>query len=32
MAEDHARRAGFSSFEPLEKITNKFSAFYLLTG
>lgn len=29
-AEDYARRAGFSSFEPLEGITNKFSAFYLL--
>jgi SAM-dependent methyltransferase len=31
MAEDHARRAGFGSFTPLESITNKFSAFYLLT-
>lgn len=30
MAEDYARRAGFSSFEPLEDIENKFSAFYLL--
>lgn len=30
MAEDYATRAGFSSFEPLEDITNKFSAFYLL--
>jgi 2-polyprenyl-3-methyl-5-hydroxy-6-metoxy-1,4-benzoquinol methylase len=30
MAEDYARRAGFASFEPLEDITNKFSAFYLL--
>lgn len=29
-AEDYARRAGFSSFLPLEDITNKFSAFYLL--
>ena len=31
MAEDYARRAGFGSFTPLEDITNKFSAFYLLT-
>lgn len=30
-AEDYANRAGFSGFEPLEDITNKFSAFYLLT-
>jgi SAM-dependent methyltransferase len=30
MAEDYARRAGFSTFELLEDITNKFSAFYLL--
>lgn len=30
MAEDYARRAGFSSFEPVEDIENKFSAFYLL--
>ncbi len=30
MAGDYARRAGFSSFEALEEITNKFSAFYLL--
>lgn len=30
MAEDYARRAGFAGFEPLEDITNKFSAFYLL--
>jgi 2-polyprenyl-3-methyl-5-hydroxy-6-metoxy-1,4-benzoquinol methylase len=30
-AEDMAREAGFSSFAPLEGITNKFSAFYLLT-
>jgi SAM-dependent methyltransferase len=32
MAEDYARRAEFTSFEPLEAIENKFSAFYLLTG
>jgi SAM-dependent methyltransferase len=30
-AEDMAREAGFASFQPLEEITNKFSAFYLLT-
>jgi SAM-dependent methyltransferase len=30
MAGHYARRAGFSSFEPLEDIENKFSAFYLL--
>jgi SAM-dependent methyltransferase len=30
-AEDMASEAGFSSFEPLETITNKFSAFYLLS-
>ncbi|HEX6302273.1 MAG TPA: class I SAM-dependent methyltransferase [Acidimicrobiia bacterium] len=30
MAEDYARRAGFTRFEPLEDIENKFSAFYLL--
>jgi SAM-dependent methyltransferase len=30
MAEDYARRAGFTSFEPLEDIENKFSAFFLL--
>ena len=30
MAEDYAHRAGFSVFTPLEDITNKFSAFYLL--
>lgn len=30
MAEDFARRAGFTCFEPLEDIENKFSAFYLL--
>jgi hypothetical protein len=29
--EDYARSAGFSSIELLEDITNKFSAFYLLT-
>jgi SAM-dependent methyltransferase len=29
-AEDYARQAGFSRFEPLEDIENKFSAFYLL--
>lgn len=32
MAEDYAQRAGFSSFAPLEGITNRFSAFYVLTG
>lgn len=31
MAEDYAGRAGFSDFQPLEGITNRFSAFYLLT-
>jgi SAM-dependent methyltransferase len=31
MAEDYAHRAGFSRFEPLEDIANKFSAFYLLS-
>jgi SAM-dependent methyltransferase len=31
MAEDHARKAGFSGFQPLDDITNKFSSFYLLT-
>jgi SAM-dependent methyltransferase len=30
MAEDYAKRAGFSSFRQLEEITNKFSNFYLL--
>lgn len=30
-AEDYADRAGFSSFQALESIENKFSAFYLLT-
>ncbi|HET8740805.1 MAG TPA: class I SAM-dependent methyltransferase [Acidimicrobiia bacterium] len=30
LAEDYAKRAGFSTFQPLEEITNKFSAFYLL--
>lgn len=32
MAEDYATRAGFESFELLDGITNRFSAFYLLTG
>ena len=31
-AEELAREAGFTSFELLEKPTNSFSAFYLLTG
>lgn len=31
MAEDYAHRAGFATFQPLDEITNKFSAFYLLT-
>lgn len=31
LAEDYAERAGFTSFQPLESIENKFSAFYLLT-
>jgi len=31
LAEEYAREAGFGSFTPLEAITNKFSAFYLLT-
>lgn len=30
MAEHYATRAGFSTFRPLEDISNKFSAFYLL--
>lgn len=30
-AEAYAREAGFSTFQELEDITNKFSAFYLLT-
>ncbi|HEU4321309.1 MAG TPA: class I SAM-dependent methyltransferase [Acidimicrobiia bacterium] len=30
-AEEYADRAGFSGFENLESISNKFSAFYLLT-
>lgn len=30
-AQDYAERAGFSSFEALESIENKFSAFYLLS-
>jgi len=29
-AEEYAERAGFATFEPLDDITNKFSAFYLL--
>ncbi len=29
-AEEMARESGFSGFEPLEEITNRFSAFYLL--
>ena len=29
-AEEMAWEAGFSSFEPLEDITNRFSAFYTL--
>ena len=31
-AEEYAERAGFTSFEPLESIENRFSAFYLLTA
>ena len=31
MAEEYAHRAGFSTFTALDDITNKFSAFYLLT-
>ena len=31
-AEDLANQAGFESFEKLDAITNKFSAFYLLSG
>lgn len=31
LAEEYARRAGFTTFTPLEAITNKFSAFYVLT-
>ena len=30
MAQDYAKEAGFSSFERLDAITNRFSAFYLL--
>jgi SAM-dependent methyltransferase len=30
MAENYARLAGFSTFEPLEDIENRFSSFYLL--
>lgn len=29
-AEEYARRAGFTTFQPLDEITNRFSAFYLL--
>ena len=32
LAEEYAREAGFGRFTPLEGITNKFSAFYLLEG
>jgi len=31
-AEEYSTRAGFGSFQPLESIENKFSAFYLLTS
>lgn len=31
-AESYARRAGFETFAQLERITNRFSAFYLLTA
>lgn len=31
LAEDYAARAGFTSFEHLKDIENKFSSFYLLT-
>ena len=31
-AEEYAREAGFTTFQPLDEITNKFSAFYLLTA
>ncbi len=30
LAEEYAGRAGFTSFQPLESIQNRFSAFYLL--
>jgi SAM-dependent methyltransferase len=30
--EDYAEQAGFTSFEPLQSIENKFSAFYLLSA
>lgn len=30
-AAEYAERAGFGGFEPVEAITNKFSAFYVLT-
>lgn len=32
MAEEYAAKAGFTSFRELEAITNKFSAFYVLSG
>lgn len=32
LAEDYATQAGFISFQRLEDITNRFSAFYLLTA
>ncbi|HZD22468.1 MAG TPA: class I SAM-dependent methyltransferase, partial [Acidimicrobiia bacterium] len=32
MAKDYAGRAGFASIEELKDITNRFSAFYLLTS
>jgi 2-polyprenyl-3-methyl-5-hydroxy-6-metoxy-1,4-benzoquinol methylase len=32
MARDYATEAGFVSFERLDKIANRFSAFYLLKG
>ncbi len=31
-AEEYAREAGFTSFQPLEEISNRFSSFYLLTS
>lgn len=31
-AEEYAEKAGFTSFQPLESIENKFSAFFLLTA
>jgi hypothetical protein len=30
MIEDYAERAGFTAFETLERISNRFSTFYLL--